>query len=263
MHKEKIFTIVVSSFLALMLSSLPLAFVTRAQVVVGVNVGDWIKYGDILAEWNSTQLNPDSEFVERNNTLWFKNEVVDIVDTHIVFNQTTYFINETQEVSVFTVDIYTGEGSGSLMFIPSGLDRDYYIYPATTDLGWINETTTRTYAGVAREVNQLTTTTEFTLDDPPNVIHTTGSYFWDRTTGVLTERLGFGTINDQTGSQIASWSMSDKIVETNLWSPGASQFPYEIAGVVIVALILIVIWSLWPRKRGLKKSKSRIRRQTQ
>lgn len=267
MHKEKVFTIIISSFLIWTLSNLPFVIIAKAQteeVVVGVDEGDWVKYGDILAEWNSTHMNPDPEFVELNNTLWFRNEVSDIKDTLIFFRQTTQFEDETQKTLMFHVDVYTGEGNGSLMFISSGLSRNYYLYPASAAPAWINETTTRTYAGVTREVNQLTTTTQFTIDDPPNVAHTTTSYFWDRETGVLTERFGFGTISDQTGSQIASWTMSDKIVETNLWSPeedsGANQFPYEIVGVATVTLILIGIWRFWPRKRRLKKRKSHIRR---
>lgn len=273
MHKEKIFTIIVSSFLIWMLSSLHLAIITKAQpqeVVVGVKVHDWVRYGNILAEWNSTQLNPDPEFVEQNNTLWFKNEVLNIVDTHIVFNQTTYFKNGTPKTSKFTVDIYTGQGSGSLMFVPSGLSPKYYIYPASPAPVWINGTTTRTYAGATREVNYLDLTgTQTTEDDPPNIIRFSISYYWDKETGVLTERVGNGIITDHAGSQIASWTRSDKIVKTNLWSPeekpsdeqdgGANQFQYAAVGAATVTLILIGIWMLWPRKRRLKKRKSRIR----
>ena len=276
MRKERAFSIIVSSFLIWTLSNLPFVIIDKAQpqeAVIGIDVGDWARYENVLVEWNSTHMNPDPEFVELNNTLWFQNEVLDIEDTLIIFRQTTQFKNETQKPSMFQLDVNTGIGNGSLMFVSSGLSAFSLLYPASMGESpiWINETTTRTYAGATREVNHLNITdTQSTEDDPPNILHVSISHYWDKETGVLTERFGFGTYINQTGSQIASWTRSDRIIETNLWSPeekpngeqgeGVNPFQYAIVGVATVTMILIGVWLLWSRKRRLKKRKSRIRR---
>ncbi|MGD8506615.1 MAG: hypothetical protein PVF15_08135 [Candidatus Bathyarchaeota archaeon] len=276
MPREKVLGIIVSSLLIWMLSILPLITVAQAQtqdVVIGVNLGDWVRYEYTLVEWKSTQMTPDPEFVELNNTAWFKHEIQDIRDKEIVFSQTTQFRNDTQKTSVFQLDVSNGDGNGTLMYISSGLGAEQKIYPASPQQVLINETITRSFAGATREVNLLILTgAQFTEEDEPNLIYASVSYHWDKETGVLTERLGEGRLVDQTGSQIASWRQSDEIVETNLWTPEEEptdgqgneevyQFPYAIVGGAIVVVVLIGAWRLWPRKRRLKARKSRTRRQ--
>lgn len=276
MPKEKVPGIIVSSLLIWMLFTLSHRTIAEAQpqdVVIGVDLGDWVTYEYTLVEWKSAQMTPDPEFVELNNTLWFKHEIQDIKDKEIVFSQTTQFKNETQKTSVFQLDVSSGDGNGTLMYIPSGLSAEHMIYPASPAQVWINETITRIFAGATREVNRLIISgAQFTEEDEPNLIYASISYYWDKETGVLTERSGEGRLVDQTGSQVASWKQSDEIVETNLWSPEEEptdgqeneevyRFPYAIVGGAIVVVILIGAWRLWPRRRRLKTRKSRTRRQ--
>jgi hypothetical protein len=273
MRKKNTPSIVILSLLAWMLLSLPTMTIAKAQsqeVIVGVQVGDWVTYGDILVTWDSMDMEPDQELVELNSTLWFKHEVLDIDDTVIIFDKTTQFKNNTQTTSRSKLDIYTGEGNGTLMFISSGLGAYSMIYPTSVSLLWINQTTTRTYAGVVREVNYVNITQTGTRGgDPPIDIHVSISHYWDKETGVLTSRSGSGTYVDQNGNQIASWTRSDKVVETSLWGTQekpddqgetVDDFPYAIAGVVAVSLVLVGTWLFWRRKKRFKRRKTRMRR---
>lgn len=269
MHKEKVFSIIASSFLTWMLFNLPLLIIAKAQpqgVFVVVKVGDWVEYGNILVTWDSTHMTPNPELIELNNTLWFKNEVLNIIeDTLMIFNQTTQFKNETQKSTVFQLNVYTGKGNDTLMFVPSELNAYDLLYPGSTSPVWINETITHTYAGATREVNHLNITkTQYTEDDPPNIFHFSTNHYWDKETGVLTERFGSGTYINQTTSEVISWTRSDEIVETNLWSPEEKpqnpDITYAIVGVATIAMILIGAWMFWPGKKKLRKRKPRRRR---
>lgn len=263
-------TFVLAILVWMLLGFFLLSFAEGQTVTTGVKVGDWVKYGSISVTWDSEQMEPDPELVELNNTLWFRNEVSDIKDTLIFFKQTTQFKNETQKASVFLVDINSGEGNGTLMFASAELSTTSLLYPASLSPVWINETTTRDYAGASRAVNHLSIITQITEEDPPKVFHFSISHYWDKETGVLAERQGFGTYTDQAGSPIASWTRSDKITETNLWessdesdddqSNGVNNFPYATVGIVAVAVVLVGTWLFWRRRKRFKRRKARVRR---
>jgi len=275
MGKGKIVSIVALSLLTWMLLDSFLVTVPKSQsqvVDIGVKVGDWAKYGNISATWDSTFVEPDEEHVELNKTLWFKNEVIDIIDTVIFSRQTTQFKNDTQKSSVFFLDVYDGGANAtSLFYITSGLRAYDALYPGGAVSLWINETIPRIYAGAMRETNHLNLwATQPTDEDPPKIIQFSTSFYWDKETGVLTARSGAGIYFDQEGNQIASWTRSDEIVETNLWSPGeepsdnqgeqADIFPYAVAGMIAVTIIGVGVWLLRSRKRKRRKRKSRVRR---
>jgi len=198
----------------------------QPQVVVGVHIGDWAKYGHVLIEWNSTDPNvkPDQELVESNNTDWFKNVVTNIDNQQIYFEQITQLKNDTQKTSNFQVNIDTGGGSGALHFIPAELFAGDVLYPDTTDFNppTINETVLRASANVSRLVNHLNFVT-LDVEDPAQTISISISHYWDRETGILTERRA--AFVNQTGSYLTLWTRSDELVETSLWGGEETERP--------------------------------------
>jgi len=237
--------------------------------VVGVEVGDWVRYGNIEVTWDSTLVEPEPELIELNNTIWFEHRVTEIlIDTVIVFERTTKFKNDSESRAVFHLDIYNGDGNDTLMFVSSELNTNDPVYQGAQILFWVNETIQRIHAGVIREVNHVfLRDVQPTEEQPAALLDLSVDYFWDRATGVLAARTGAGIYLDQSGNTLATWSMAEEVVDTNLWSPPepddddeAGEPPYTIIVLVAIVLIIIVMaWRMWPRKRKVKVRNPRSR----
>lgn len=235
---------------------------------VCVKVGDWAKYGDIKVIWNSNDPNaqPDQNLINANATTWINITVTDVSATIITFQNTTALKNGTLITNTAFVDVDSGTGE-ALTFISAGLNAGEHLYSTEQDiLLAINETITRTYSGVVRDVNHLNLTRRFLNQSDLSInVYISLNYYWDKATGVLTERQG--TFVNETGSYITSWSRSDKIIETNMWSPldeAPSTIPPTdntpwIVGVVAVLIIAIVIFWKRRKKTRFKTSRRRLR----
>ncbi len=264
-------TVVLSILAGLLLSFSVLRF-TEAQLVdVGVEVGDWVKYGNISVTWDSEEIEPDPEVAGLNSTLWYRNDVYDIVDTTIFFRQTSQYKNGTPHTAGFHLDLYNGIGNDTYMFTAAKLRVDDLLYPALTEPLWVNETIHRFSAGAIREVNYLKLSgTQIAEEDPLRFLQISINYYWDRATGVLTLREGAGLYTEASGRQIAAWTRSEELIDTNLWSPdsnasngggnGPGTAPYAIAGVAATSVVLVGAWFLWRRKKRFKRRKTRARR---
>jgi len=230
---------------------------------VGVKVGDWAIYGNINVTWNSNDPNArrDPSLILANETVWFKHVVTDIAGTAIHFLNVTHFQDGTETENNAWIDVDFGYGNGTFMFVSAGLYRDDNVYEFPEEPLFINETLHRTYAGVSREANHLDFTADLRWDtDPPQIVQISLDYYWDTTTGILTERQG--SYVNQTGNYLTSWYKSDMIVETNLWSSdtpppvpdGGEGFPFWLLVVsVIVVLGVLLLYS----RRGKSRLKVR------
>lgn len=234
MDKEDVFSIVASLFLMLITASLPFGIVAEAQsqgFAIGVRVGDWVKYGDVLVNWNSTDPNakPDPEIVKLNNTEWFRNVVTNVDYPRITFEHIRQLKNDTQESNVLQVDVESGSGNGTLFFTLAGLFLGDLLYSESMDPTpvLINETALRKSAGITRLVNHLNLT-KTVEGDPSQSFYVSINHYWDRETGFLTERQG--AFSNLTGSFQTRWTRSDKIVDTNLWSGEETERPIAVAG---------------------------------
>lgn len=238
MRREKVFSVV---FLSLVLwVSVCLRFVTIADVKaqsygtgVGVKVGDWARYGDILIDWNSTNpdATPDQELLDLNNTEWFENIVTEINSSQVFFEHVTQFKDGTNETDVLQVNVNSGTGNGTIFFILGGLFSSDMVYPESEESSpaFINTTALRVCAGVTRLVNHLNLTNIQLGEAYTNQSITVSlNYYWDRDTGIVTERSGSGTSN--TGGYNTSWTRSDRIVGTNVWSGEETKPPKADAG---------------------------------
>jgi hypothetical protein len=268
LNKRKTFSFFILACVLLFSSLTPefrsLAFVAGKpeQRRAGVKAGDWAKYGDIKVKWNSSdqKARPEPGLINVNLTAWFKLEVLSVKDTTIRFRNTTVFKNNTKIKSTDYVDVYDGRGK-SLTFIAADLDEGEIIY--FTELEepfFINQTISRTYMGVKREVNHLNLTYSYSSPaNPSQTITVSLNYYWDKTTGILTERRG--TFINRSENYVTSWSRSDKLIETNLWSSSENSQvttrgfnPWTTIAVLMVLLILGIVLL------KLKKARSKVRR---
>lgn len=240
------------------------------ETTVGVDVGDWAEYGDIVVEFDSSDPNAkkSDEVIELENTAGYEIEVVDVWYTQISYSQTVAFKDGTQNTTNLQVELTSGLGNGTFAFIPAGLNEGEAVYPSPIEgaLVQVNETITRVYDGTARVVNHVNlTVSQLVSEDPLQSLYASIGYYWDQKTGILTERNGVYV--NHTGLYATSWKRSDKIKDTNLWeksdgssNDGAGGFPYGLLGVVAVAATLTVVVMFRRRKKKLKPRTSRMRR---
>lgn len=199
---------------------------------VGVAVDDWGLYGDFEVTWNSNDINAKKPqaLIDANRTEWMKISVYNATPTTLLFRETNHFTNGTEKKEAHFVDIDEGSGDGVLFFISAGLKKGDLIYNVTYSSNAplkINETISRTYAGEIRETNMLNVTVKEVVDSN-QVIETTACFYWDKATGILTER--WSTVQNKTGGYTTLWTRSDRIVETNLWGTPDTHRPVANAG---------------------------------
>jgi len=222
MNEKKALMIFVSLLLAAM-SVLTLVTSVAGEPperIVGVKVGDWVKYGNFLATWTSNDPNaqePPLDLIEHNNTEWAINTVQTISGTNIAFQTVTHYKNGTETTSILYVDINTGEGNGSFTLISADLSPGESVYDSTEHARtWANETIRLVYANALRETNVLAlTTSQFVSGETDQTLVYRIEYFWDKTTGILAERTG--TIVRTTGKYSTVAMRSEVMIDTNLW----------------------------------------------
>jgi len=178
---------------------------------VGVEVGDRIKYGNLIGFWAPPVGMPDWVAI-MNESQSFEILVESISGTKITCQETWSFKNGTEIVFPYYIDIVTAEGAWQMqvLFISANLQKGDSIF--ANPWGWyIKETLWRTYLGVAMEVNQESGSIEIW----PNVEHSF-NYYWEKTTGVLCEHQE-AFVNKTSGDTIMFYSY--EIVDSNIFPP--------------------------------------------
>lgn len=196
--------------------------------IAGVKVGDWAKYGNFLATYESddpSAQEPPLDLIEHNNTEWVTNTVKSISGTKITFQTVTHYKNDTETMSISYIDINTGAGNGTFMFISANLNLGESIYGSTEyDPIWINETTQLVYVNALRETNYLAATTSQYVpgEIEQNIVYRI-EYFWDKMTGVLSERTGTFVITTAEYNTVAM--RSEVMIDTNIWGATPDTTP--------------------------------------
>lgn len=243
----------------LLLVALEVRFSTRATIVlaesaVGVEVGDWIKYDftvTLASDDPNMELTP--ELIAMNNTEWVKNTVATISDTKITFERVIHYKDGNETKSVEYVDVDTGESSlnGSLTFIPSNLQKNDLVHASPTDHHSINETIRWTYMEATRDINYLVGSG--TTYRETSVTVATVSYYWDKETGILCERL----IEQVTYGEVYTtvFRTFEKIVDTNIaWThTGAPPSPIVFICILVVLTLILTGLFVWRRKKRRRK----------
>jgi PKD repeat protein len=190
--------------------------------VVGVKEGDWVKYGDFIATYESddpSAQTPPADLIEHNNTEWVKNTVEGINGTKITFQTVTHCKNGTETTDSLYVDISTGEGLGIFMFISANLSQGETIYGSNEyNTTYINATKQQVYANAMRETNYLVlaTMSQYQTDDTIETYGFMVEYFWDKATGISSERIGTFTKETEEYSTVAV--RSETVTDTNVWN---------------------------------------------
>ena len=216
---------------------------------VGVEVGDWAKYGDFSYTWNMPEgADEPSDLARLNEVDWAKAEVLNVDGTNVTVKFTTHFKNGTEDSDTNSGDVKTGAEGLPLIIeanLNSGAKIPWELLPGM-EL-YINGTTSRTYAGVSRSVNyiNITGTEEF--------LSMTLKLYWDKAKGVLCEMLISASMTYMETTY--SFSFSLKMTETNMWSAGLlpailTEYWLWMIIVPVIAAICIVVYVIRVRTRS-------------
>ena len=203
--------------------------------IVGVNEGDWFKYGDITANWSSNDpsYTPAESLKAWNETEYLLMSVVEVLDTYIGYQSVWRFRNGTERIDGHCTYIDTGSGNTTMFFISAYLSTNDTIYTSGSYSNWrINETVVRTYPDGSRETNHVNVTSEvYDGTDTKNI-------WWDRTTGALVEMSI--EVREYSGEYLATESLFFTITDSDVWI--IPEFPsFLILPLFMIATLLAVI----------------------
>ena len=231
--------------LVLLSTAMVVTAVVAQQRIVGVNVDDWFKYGDITVNWSSNNPNatlpPGSE--ELNETEWMLLSVKNVSGTTITFQSTRHFKNGTERIESGYLDIDTGdtENMGGAA-ISANLEVNDTLYTGSTVK--INETVVRTYSDGVRETNHLNVTLEESLMQ--YYYRRTENFYWDKPTGIVVEQ--YVEEIEQTEEYLTTYSASVRITESSVWV--IPEFPsFLILPLFMITTLLAVI--IYRRKHSM------------
>jgi len=203
-----------------------------SERIVGVKVGDWIKYGNFYASWTSDDPNaqePPKDLIEHSSIEWITNTVQNIVGTNITFQTVTHYKNGTETTSMYHVDIKTGEGNATFAFISANLDAGESVYTSIEYADtWINETAPLVYVNALRETNYLLASMyEVVPGDVEQTLFYQTEAFWDKATGILSERAGTVVQTYEVyGVEFTSVAIrSEVMIDTSLWEENPDTTP--------------------------------------
>lgn len=188
---------------------------------VGVEVGDWVQYGNFEVAWSSEDPtgNPPFDYDFWTGIQWTQTAVQSISGTTVTFEFMIHFKNGTEQSSIYDIDVVTGEGF-PFYFISAWLSAGYATYAGGVGY-WpgpkINETISRAYLGALRETNHFGVTRFYEDYFGRKNFRESYDVFWDRNTGVQTEYSYQQSFETGTEAYLTTLLTSFRIVDTNLW----------------------------------------------
>jgi hypothetical protein len=186
---------------------------TRA---VGVSVGNWFKYGSIEVAWSSNDPNATApEFLKLLNETERELILIEGISGTLITTQITdHFKNGTESTSGGSIDVDIGTGNMTLMAISANLGQNDALYAFGPYSTWrINETITAVYPEGTRQTNHLNLTNQNLATN--TYAYGSANYYWDKSTGILTEL--FAESVNQTGTYSTNWSMLLRLTGSDGW----------------------------------------------
>jgi hypothetical protein len=181
-----------------------------AQASVGVAEGDTFTY-DFSAYFRSDNASAPipMQLVLDNETQWLRFTITGVVNLTVSYSVLQHLVNGTEATSESYADLATGEGGFPI--IASNLGYNATLYPSYTSVSPIvNETLNRTYQGVQRTINHVSsndTQTDSYID----------AYF-DQTTGMPVElHVTFAASADGNAEYVY------ELIDSNIWT--IPEFP--------------------------------------
>jgi hypothetical protein len=217
---------------------------------VGVNVGDWFKYGDVTGSWSSNDPNATIPPFAFNETEWMRLSVQGIVGTNVTGQMTVHYVNGTEESNEGWIDIDTGEAKDGLFWIiAENLEPGHSIYTSANYSTWtINETIVRTYPDGVRNTNHLNSTMEINMSVPIEIYqYISMNFYWDKTSGVLVEWAQ--EYQSQIGENLTNWSFTIRMSESKVWVvPEFSTWTILLFTLIVLTVVITIY------KRGYLKT---------
>lgn len=231
------------------------------SVVVGVKVGDWVKYG-------TTRLGTPRAWAWED-VEWVKVEVLNISDTTVTIRETLHYDDGDEYVRNSSISLgHSGVYDYSKYIIAANLEprdkvgevhvwveRNKGVYVDLT----LNDTDYRSYGGVTREVNQLKW---LNLEEDPIIpgllINRTYERYWDKDTGFLLEckvqtyLIGYKEYYETHPSS----TYKLEIVDTNMWEmeKPPQQPPWWLVTIPIGSVIAVAV--VFKLRNNTKKNKA-------
>ena len=181
----------------------------------GVTVGDSVTFGLVNVTWRSNSTPPSyiDQFIQTRS---IQLTVTSVVAKTVSANMTFFYKNGTSTSSIGTVNVQDGNGNLGIWILAGGLSAGYPVYANSvySFIPYIQETTTKLYAGALRSVNAAGIGLNSTSGGPPAPQLLLN---WDAQTGFLLEAFEDVSFPGQ------SYSIHFKVTNTNVWSSSTSS----------------------------------------
>jgi hypothetical protein len=189
--------------------------------VPGVKGGDYFTY-DIKSFWISPDpdVTPEEDFLEINQTEWFKVSVIEVSGAEVSINTIWRFNNGTELERTGTMNVEAGiyyPTDGFWAIYATNLKAGDYVRPFGLDRSTVNKTSSTQYAGGSRETNRISLVQEAYDANDPTYTRTWIEYrtvYFDRQTGMLVELRDINVTTNPDLTETIVWT----IVDTNVWA---------------------------------------------
>jgi hypothetical protein len=218
-------------------------------IVIGVTKGNTFDYNyTLLWETTDPSAKPPADYIEMNNTQWFRLSIADVSGYLIRVETTLHFKNGTETIKNGTVDTYHEAINVPFGFllIRANSNPNERIYPDGSNT-IVNETITRTYPNGNRETNRFIT--EFTTEST----YERTEIFFDRATGAAVEFQYEG--REKSGSYETTTKEIITIQSSNVWT--IPEFPaYAILLILTFTSLFIVLYGKKLRAPRIHKGRT-------
>jgi len=254
----------VTVFQALLLSAvLGGVMVLRQDItnsdMVGVKVGDWVKYdvkriGPEPAAWTPPPM---------GRAVWVKVEVQNVSGTVVTISETILLSDGNQTSREISEDLQEASSAGFTYYIlPANLhagdiigERIVFVAADNSDYKWVkltvNATVSRSYGGSTREVNMLNYS--FLMPFIEYMNNYSAEYYWDRESGFMLERT-WQTYYLEIENAIPMSTLQLKISDTNMWKMETEDesiwnplWPWVVIGFALIVVGGATIFMRLPR----------------
>ena len=229
--KNKMISLIIIMLLSSAIFLATTSIASAQSVVAGVSKGETFDYSYNLI-WTSTDplATPPKDLVEYNNTQKIQFKITNVEGSDITIDFMRLFNNGTQTVESGSIDIESGTVSVPYGFLIVGanLNKNQQVYP-TGGHQVITDTVTRSFAGVQRETNVISSedsSQKTTID-------------FDRAKGVALDYLF--EIRETSGNyNIVS---TEKLTNTNSndWAAASSPLSLPVIAIVIVIIAIVIV----------------------
>jgi hypothetical protein len=244
--KNKLISLTIIMLLSSAIFLATTSIASAQSVVAGVSKGETFDYSYSLI-WVSTDSSatPPNDLVEYNNTQKIQFKITNVEGSDISVDFIRLFNNGTQTTESGSIDIESGTVSVPYGFLIVGanLNKNQQVYP-TGGHQVITDTVTRSFAGVQRETNVISSedSSEKTTID------------FDRAKGVALDYLF--EIRETSGNYNIVSTETLTSTNSNDWGVASSTLSLELIVIVIViiAIIIVVVAIVVFRKKPKKNA---------